>query len=379
MEPPRVLLLYATAGAGHRRAADAVKYALQARNAVAESVDAMSYIHPMFRRIYIGGGLSLITRMPRVFGAFYRLTDRRWVDRLMRLPRYGTQRISARPLLRLIHRFAPDAVVCTHFLPAELLAALRRLGRLSVPLYVAITDFEPHRIWEHSGVDRYFVSNDQAARRLVEDGVSVESIHATGIPISIEFTRRFDRAALKMRLGLDPGRPLVLVTGGGLGAGSIEVIARAALPALGRIQFAFVTGDNVGLRRQLAQQEPALGWRVLGFVSNMHEWLAASDVAVGKAGGLTGSEMLAAGVPFVIPPGLHGHEDRNAEYLRRCGAAHVASSAQEAVDLALAIANRPDLAARMRAAAQRAARPRAAHAIAAIVMRECIAAREVSV
>jgi processive 1,2-diacylglycerol beta-glucosyltransferase len=318
----------------------------------------------------VGGGLSLIMRWPRVFGTVYRLTDRRGVDRLMRLPRYGTQRISARGLMRALRQFGPDATVCTHFLPAELLASWRRRGKLDAPLYVALTDFVPHRIWEHAGVDGYFVSSDLAARRLLADGVPRQTIHVTGIPISVEFTRRYNREALKARLDLDATRPLVLVTGGGLGAGSIESIARAALARSPDAQFVFVAGSNAELREQLERIIVGTGWRALGFVSNMHEWLAAADVAIGKAGGLTGAEILASGLPFVVPPGLRGHEDRNAEYLERSGAARVAASVEDAVTAALSIAERPDVREQMRASALRIARPRAAHAIAAIVLRQ---------
>lgn len=330
----------------------------------------MRYLHALFRMVYVGGGLGMITRLPRVFGTIYRITDRRGVDRLMRLPRYGAQRLSARRLMRFIRHFSPDAAICTHFLPAELLAAWRRKGKLAAPLYVAITDFEPHRIWEHTGVDGYFVSSDLAARRLMADGVSPDSVHVTGIPISADFSRRFNRAALRLRLGVDAERPVVLVTGGGLGAGSLESIARAAMERRAEAQFVFVAGGNTRLRARLEQQVSGAGWRVLGFVSNIHEWMAAADVAIGKAGGLTGSEMLAAGLPFVVPPGVHGHEDRNAAYLERCGAARVTASIGEAVAAALSIASQPERHAQMCASARRVARPRAAHAIASIVLRD---------
>ncbi len=370
MDAPRIMLLHASTGAGHRRAADAVGHALRARGARVEMVDTVRYIHPLFRLVYVSGGLSIITRLPRVFGALYRLTDRQVVDRWMRLPRYGAQRVSARPLMRLVRQFAPDAAICTHFLPAELLAAWRRKGKLPAPAYVVITDFEPHRLWEHTGIDAYCVASDYAAQRLLDDGIRRDAIHVTGIPISLDFTQRFEQPALKARLGADPDRPLALVTGGGLGAGAIESIARTALRRRAEAQFVFVAGSNAHLRVRLERQVAGAGWRALGFVTNMHEWLAAADVAIGKAGGLTGSEMLAAGLPFVVPPGLSGHEDRNAAFLQACGAARVATSIDEAVTLALSIARQADLRERMHAAAQRAARPHAAHTVAAIVLRE---------
>src|SRR3972149_2423155 len=100
MHSPRILILHASTGAGHRRAAEAVKAALQARNATVEMIDSVRHIHPLFKLVYVQGGLGMITRMPRVFGALYRMADRPLVDRLMRLPRYRPQRVSARSPLR---------------------------------------------------------------------------------------------------------------------------------------------------------------------------------------------------------------------------------------------------------------------------------------
>ncbi|HEY4688778.1 MAG TPA: glycosyltransferase [Anaerolineae bacterium] len=373
MHSPRILILHASTGAGHRRAAEAVKAALQARNATVEVIDSVRHIHPLFKLVYVQGGLGMITRMPRVFGALYRMADRPLVDRLMRLPRYSAQRLSARSLLREVRRCSPEAILCTHFLPVELLAAWRRQGRLAQRLYAVITDFEPHRIWEHAGIDAYFVASDYAAQRLFDDGIPRDVVHVTGIPILLDFTRHYDRIALKTRLGFDPDRPLILATGGGLGAGSMEAIAREALhrsagpPAE---QFAFVTGNNADLRARLDQLLIGTGWRALGYVSNMPEWLAAADIAIGKAGGMTGSEILASGVPFVIPPGVKGHEDRNAVYLQACGAAVVTATIAEAVHTALSIVRDPNRREQMRMAARIAARPRAAHAIASVVLRE---------
>ena len=368
MNAPRILLLHASTGAGHRRAAEALKAALQARGAIVDMVDSLRCIHPLFRLVYVGGGLGMITRLPRVFGALYSLSDRRIVDRLLRLPRYGAQRASARPLLRVVRRCAPDAAICTHFLPAELLAAWRRRGILAAPLYVVITDFEPHRIWEHAGIDAYFVASDYTAQHLIDDGIRRDAVHVTGIPIASDFTLHFDAAALKTRLGFDPARPLILVTGGELGAGSIEAIAREAARRRAQAQFAFVTGSNADLRARLERQVSGMGWRALGYVSNMQEWLAAADVAIGKAGGLTGSEMLAAGRPLVVPPGATGHEHRNAACLQACGAAIVTESIGQAVEAALSIAQEAARRERMRSAARLAARPRAAHAIATVVL-----------
>ena len=369
-DKPRILILYVSAGAGHRRAAEALEVVLQAGGAQVDVLDAALFVQPVFRQVYVAGGLGLITRLPRLYGWLYRLTDRPTVDYLVRGPRNTAQLIGARRLKRVILGHAPDAVISTHFLAAELAAAWRRGHSLAARAYTVITDFAPHRMWEHAGIDGYFVAGEATAQRLVADGIRRESIYVTGIPISPEFCRPLERRVLKVRLGFDPDDPLILVTGGGLGAGAIEAIAREVIEQHAGAQFAFITGDNADLRARLDRRAGEAGWRVVGFVANMHEWLSAADVAIGKAGAMTGSEMLATGLPFIVPPGMRGHEARNAANLQACGAAVVTTSIREAVTTARMIAGQADARERMRSAARSAARPRAAQDIAEIVLRE---------
>ncbi|HZY44252.1 MAG TPA: galactosyldiacylglycerol synthase, partial [Anaerolineae bacterium] len=171
MTPPRILLLYATAGAGHRRAAEAVADQLRSRGASVTLLDTVRYAHPIFRAAYIGGGLKLIIRLPRVYDLAYRLSDRSSIDRVLRGPRQRAEQLSARSLLHAIQNVKPDALICTHFLPAELCAGWRRSHQLSAPLVTVITDFEPHRMWLHLGTNGYCVATEEAADRLMLDGI----------------------------------------------------------------------------------------------------------------------------------------------------------------------------------------------------------------
>jgi processive 1,2-diacylglycerol beta-glucosyltransferase len=86
-------------------------------------------------------------------------------------------------------------------------------------------------------------------------------------------------------------------------------------------------------------------------------------VAISKAGGLAGSELLAAGVPTIIPRLLTGHEALNAHYLASTGAAILANSAAEALTQADRLLHDPQQHAVMRNAARQAAHPRAASLI----------------
>jgi processive 1,2-diacylglycerol beta-glucosyltransferase len=154
----------------------------------------------------------------------------------------------------------------------------------------------------------------------------------------------------------------MLIMGGGLGVGAMESVARSLLAqpleAPPAAQIVFITGSNHALRRQLKAMSKT--WIVRGFVTNIPDWLAAADVAISKAGGLAGSELLAAGVPTIIPRALTGHEAHNARYLATTGAALLADSAAGAVVQADRLLYEPQTRALMRNAALRAARPNAA-------------------
>jgi processive 1,2-diacylglycerol beta-glucosyltransferase len=359
---PRVLIFYAEAGAGHRRAAEALATTLQTQGAIVAPYDAMRFVHPLFRTVYVGGGLSLITRLPRLYRLAYHISDQPSIDRVLRGPRYRTQQISTRSLCRTIDSFQPDAIICTHFLPAELCAGWRRSGKLRVPVYTVITDFDPHFMWQHAGTAGYCVPTEAARDRLLHDGVDPAIIHVTGIPIDPRFAALPDRPAAARRLHLDPDRPVVLIMGGGLGVGMMEAIAQSLRTHPLEAQLIFITGSNHALRRQLKAMSRS--WTVRGFVDNMPDWLAVADVAISKAGGLAGSELLAAGVPTIIPCHLTGHEAMNAQYLASTGAALSVASADEGVAEADRLLHDPQARDRLRRAALQAARPDAAAHIA---------------
>lgn len=361
-----MLMLYATAGAGHRRAAEAVAGQLRAQGANVLTLDVMAYAHPMFRSLYVGGGLRLITRLPRLYGLAYRATDQRVINRLLRGPRLRAQQFSTRRLWQTLHAFAPDIVLSTHFMASELCALWRRTGELTAPLFTIVTDFEPHYMWQHGSTDMYCVPTAEAVERLVRDGRDRSSIAATGIPIDPAFGQRPDRLAARDRVQLDHDRAVVIIMGGGLGVGRLDQLAQQLIEQPLDAQIVFITGQNRALRRRLRALNP--DWIVRGLVDNMPDWLAAADVALSKTGGLAASELLAAGVPTIVPLTLSGHEAVNAAYFASTGAAVIAPSADRAVAEARRILSDPDQRHAMIAAAQRAARPNAASEVAQLAL-----------
>src|SRR5215212_6960875 len=138
--PARILVLSASVGAGHLRAAQAVELALRelAPDAEVKNVDVLTLTNATFRKLYGQAYLDLVNKAPHVLGYFYDMMDRprRPRSRRDRL-RLAVEKLNLRRFCELIECENWDVVVNTHFLPAEIIASLRRKGRLALPQITA--------------------------------------------------------------------------------------------------------------------------------------------------------------------------------------------------------------------------------------------------
>lgn len=369
---PRIAILHATAGSGHKTAAQALARALGALapDAVVREVDTLVFASRLYRTTYSQGYNAMAQRAPRLWGALYALWEQQPVNRAAGPTREAFDRLSLRSLVRVVEREHPDAVVCTHFLPVEALSPRRGTGRLRVPLYVVITDFTAHPMWAYPHVDRYFVASDQVAEELHGHGVPRDRIEVTGIPVDPRFSRTLGRDAAAARFGLDPRRPTVLVMGGGSGVGPMAELAGslAALPE--SPQIVVVCGTNPRMLREVHALPAARAGQVraLGFTHEVDALLEAADVVVSKAGGLTCSEALVKRTPLVVFRPTPGQEVRNAQYLEAGGAAVHADSIDNVAATVSRWLSDPAARERVRANAGALARPQAAETIARHVL-----------
>lgn len=369
---PRIAILHATAGSGHRSAAIALARALGtlAPDALVREVDTLVFASRLYARTYSGGYNAMAQRAPQLWGALYHLWEQEGVNRRAGPARLAFDRLSLRRLVRVVERERPDAIVCTHFLPLEALSPLRGSGRLRVPLYGVITDFTAHPMWAYPHVDHYFVASDQVADELHGHGMPRERIEVTGIPVDPRFATPVGRVAARRRFGLPPDGSVVLVMGGGSGVGPLATLADtlSALPQRPRVVV--VCGTNERLQRDVAALPAARDGSVsaFGFTHDVDALLEACDAVVSKAGGLTCSEALIKRTPLVVFRPTPGQEVRNAEYLEAGGAAvHADSVESVAATVGRWLAD-PAARERVRQNAARLARPVAAETIARRVL-----------
>jgi len=372
----RILLLSVSAGAGHVRAADALEATVGALAAdgcdvEARHLDVMDYVPSSFRRIYADFYLGLITRYPRIWGMLYRITDDARPNAVVQRMRRTIERLNTRRLRAAITEFAPDAIVCTHFLPAEMLARQIRKGRVTAPVYLQVTDFDLHRMWIVPGMSGYFAASPEIAYRMHAVGLPTTLVHTTGIPVMPAFAETHDRDALARGLGMDPARPTYLVMGGGAGVGALDQLADTLLSAGGDFQLVVLAGRNkemLARLQALASGKHAGRLFPQGYTRHVEQLMACCDLAITKPGGLTTSECLAMGVPMIVNAPIPGQEERNADYLMEQGAAWKAIDGVAMAWRVQSLRDDPAHLAGMRARARAMGRPHAARDVIDIVL-----------
>ncbi len=319
----RILILHATAGAGHTRAAQAIAAALKLAGQSCRVVDTLECTTALFRRMYVKSYIDLVQRAPELWGYLY---DRSDVvlrpDSKRARARLAFNKLNARTFRALLEEVKPAVIVCTHFLPLELLSDLKARGKLDVPVHAVITDVSPHALWVYPHIDYYHVATPGAARELARKGFPAERIGVSGIPVDPIFAQRTPAEEARARLGL-PEKPTVLLLSGGFGVGPMKQMVASFGECRSAVSLVVVAGKNAALEKEcraLAAKLP-VPVKVHGFVTNMHELMDAADLIVTKPGGLTTTEILAKGKPMALVAPIPGQEQRNCEYLLEAGAA----------------------------------------------------------
>ncbi len=325
MNRKKILVLSASAGTGHTRAAEALRSYAKATGCEVTPVhlDVLQFVTPLLRMVYTDMYNFLVKRAPTLWSRLYRVTDLARRDgRTHRLRRWA-ERMNSRPLLREIAHRQPDLIICTHFLPAEILSQLCGAGVLRCPVWVQVTDFDLHRMWVHEHMAGYFAPNDEVAFRMRERGISHAAIHVTGIPIMPAFSQQFDRHACARALGIQPGVMTVLLMGGGVGLGSVTQVAERLLGLQVNFQIIALAGKDaaaLAALQELAKRHPGR-LAPQGYTSHIERLMACADLVVTKPGGLTTAESLAMGLPMIVIAPIPGQEEHNANYLLERGVA----------------------------------------------------------
>jgi 1,2-diacylglycerol 3-beta-galactosyltransferase len=355
-----ILFLIADTGAGHRSAANAIRNAismisekeqaewLARQQNKTEEAASVSSAPPTYRieivdvfeeysRFPLREAVKLygptIRYNPKIYGRIFNTSnDARGVlaVQMMATP------LIHNGLIRLFTSVKPDIIVSIHPMLNHVTdSTLRDLG-LHIPFITVVTDLVSlHYSWFAPGADAYIVPTENAKQLYLERGLDPERVHILGMPIDPKFTRPTDsKLELQRKIGLEPGRPVVLLVGGGDGAGGLQDAVRAISRARLPVQLLVITGRNKRLYAHLQRTKSNLyvPVKIFGFVHNMPEMMRASDVIVTKAGPGTISEALACHLPIILSGYVPGQEEGNVDYVLQNDVGVLAYDAIELID-----------------------------------------------
>lgn len=370
----KVLILSASAGTGHVRAASAIETVCRRNSGVGEvvNVDALSFTNKLFRDFYSKLYLTLVKDAPTLLGWWYERSDEPWKTDKMRLL---LDRLNTRPLVRLIAKLQPDITVCTHFMPAEIISHLITQKKIQAKLSIVVTDFDFHAMWLSRAFHRYFVALDETKAYLTTLGLPADRITVSGIPVDPAFAVPTVKADLRRKLGLAQDLPVILVSAGALGVNPAEQVVKSLRQLPEKAQVVVVCGKKPEAKDRVMQElsrggQGKVDFKVLGYVNEMPEWMGAADLLVSKPGGMTSAEAMAMGLPMVIYDPIPGQEERNSDQLLEKG---VAIKCNEISILGYKVGQllgNPVRLGRMRDAATQMGRPQAAETVVQTLLTE---------
>jgi len=333
-----------------------------------EHVDSLEYVSKLFQKIYDDAYVTMIRKAPDLMGLLYKRMDHPWQSPKRRL---AFDRLNAQPMIRILKRIQPDLCIATHFLPAEILSWLIEKKKLYARDAIVVTDYDVHATALSVNMNRYYVALQEAAEYLARVGVPREKLRVTGIPIDPVFETPLSRREARRKLGLDCDARILLISAGGYGVGPLEQLVRDLLNLNRPWQIVAIAGKGEELKERLDQIARQVGRLTsgadrlvpLGFTKEIDKYMAAADVLIGKAGGLTTSESLARALPMVLIDPIPGQETRNADHLLEAGAAIRCNNLPAAAWKIAVLLDCPAKLRAMRTAAKAMARPGAARAI----------------
>lgn len=324
----RVLVLCAQVGESHLVMARALAAQLESRPEVA-SVTILNDFNVLGR--VLGGYLSRsfevhLGKVQWSYDLAYKLFAKTALGRA--LGEQALYRLAGGALQARIAAEHPDLVVSTYPVMNPVLGALRASGRLDCPVAVVVGPAGGLAYWVHAGIDLHLLNYPHALaelRSLVGE-VSAQPVRPL---VPSEFFEPIDRGQVRRLLDLPARRRVILVSGGGWGAGDLVGAVRACL-ALPEVHVVVLAGRNEALHRELSESLARdKRVRLLAFSDQMRELLTAADMFVAATAGLSCIEAHLCGCPTVCYGFTIGHVTDNTRALQALGRVRVASSPQQ--------------------------------------------------
>ena len=302
----RLTIVFHHAGGGHRNAAEALRSTLTTQTQPWDVT--LLDIQELLDRIDVIRRASGI-RIQDVYNQILRRGWTRFTPQLLKLLQ-ATIYVYHSAIVKLLRSYwaehPADLVlsVIPHF-NREIAASLKVPGTPKPPFVTLITDladYPPH-FWIERESEYIIVGTERAKAQALTMGHAADHIFETsGMVLKPKFYEeiKVDRVAERTRLGLDPQRLTGIVLFGGHGSRVMIDIVRKLDQSGLDVQLILICGHNQKLEARLKAMSTRSSKLVLGFTTNVEQYMALSDFFIGKPGPGSISEALQFHLPVIL-------------------------------------------------------------------------------
>jgi UDP-N-acetylglucosamine:LPS N-acetylglucosamine transferase len=326
----KLLILTAKFGEGHNTAALNIRDAvtLLAEDAKVEVVDLLETTYGSFYTLARSTHLRVVQYAPRLWSGIYSLIDN---SSLLDRNLAGLGKL-ATALRQLINETEPDCIVSTYPLYGHVIDQLYREHKeRPFRLVTVITDsISVNSAWFRAKSDYFCVANSETAGVLQKAGVPENRIRALGFPVNPSFA--VDDAPALPFPGPDESKRLLYIINSGQKKAGKSIDRLIELPDT---HLTITVGRDAWLKAKLMERTRAVRDRVqvLGWTNQMPLLMRTHHLVIGKAGGATVQEAIAARCPMIINQIIPGQEEGNAQLIRELEIGAVADGTREMVNL----------------------------------------------
>jgi processive 1,2-diacylglycerol beta-glucosyltransferase len=360
----KILIVYASSGSGHKKAAEGICDALQEEKNAHQVylVDILDHTNFLLAFLYSKVYLFLIKNLRYVWAAVYYLTDNRLWRLLFGSIKLFAENISTKSFQKYLIKEKFDVIISTHFTSSFITGYLKRRKKIASSLITVVTDYSVHNTWIIKESDYFTAACRQTKEELVRGGIASDRIEISGIPVRNRFSIKRDSSLIRDKLKIEKKDLTVMVMGGGIGVGPYEYLLKRSLTIKDKVNILFVCGRNRKLYQRLEQllEELKAPFKIYQFVDNIDELMQASDLIVTKAGGISITEALVKSLPMIITSAIPGQEQLNSRLMQKLGVMKIAETEEDVFDFIKEALDNPDILTKMRENIRRIAKPEAA-------------------
>lgn len=319
-----ILLFYASYGSGHLSAATAIEQYIKENYPDAKTlkIDCVEYINKSINKISTSAYKSIILKTPMLWGQVYKLLKN---DTILDITQFSN-RFMAKKIFTLFEDFEPDLVISCHPLGGQITSFLKSHKKTNCKLATVMTDFASHKQWliGKDYTDYFFVSNIEMKTSLISEGIYPNKIYVSGIPISPNFYKNYDKENIYKSLNIAKNKKNIIFFGGGsLGLSSssnIQAILTSLLQATDEShQIIIISGKNQKLyndfQKTINNTYHKSQIKLIDFTTELPELLPITSFVITKPGGLTITECISTNVPIILINPIPGQEKENAQYI----------------------------------------------------------------